>query len=231
MAFDTIASHLVYTSPLGPGSVVADGGAHKGWFAEAVAGRFGCRVFGFELEAGLFFALRPTDRVTYTRAALCGREGPVGIAAGVSGDHPIGTGLAHLGGGGATETVPGLDFPALLRAVGGRLDLLKLDIEGAEIEFLDSAPDDALAAVGQLTIEFHDHCGITPPAEVGRVCRRLRGLGFRQLWSSWRVNTHDTLFAHRRVMSGPQFAWQMYPVRYARAVGRVARRATVGGRE
>lgn len=102
--------------------------------------------------------------------------------------------------------------------------MLKLDIEGAEIEFFDAA----LAGVGQITVEFHDHCGMTPPAEVARVCRRLHGPGFRGLRSPWRENTHDTLFAHRRILPGSKYLWQMYPVRYARAVGRVTRRTVLG---
>jgi hypothetical protein len=142
----------------------------------------------------------------------------------------LGSALTHLRSGweGTATSVDGLDFASLLQSVGGRIDLLKLDIEGAEIEFLDAAKDADLARVGQLTIEFHDHCGITPRADVVRVCNRLSELGFYRLWSSWRENTHDTLFVHRRVMPRRTYVWQMYPVRYARGIGRVLGRLVHG---
>ncbi len=38
MAFKTVASHREYTRLHGPGSVVVDGGAHTGWFANRVGG-------------------------------------------------------------------------------------------------------------------------------------------------------------------------------------------------
>ena len=58
------------------------------------------------------------------------------------------------------------------------IDLLKLDIEGAEIEFSRQTPDHVLRRIGQMTIEFHDFCGITPSSEVRRVLLRLQSLGF-----------------------------------------------------
>jgi hypothetical protein len=49
-----------------------------------------------------------------------------------------------------------------------RIDLLKADIEGAEISMLTACPDEVLGRIAQIGIEFHDFCGITPAAEVYR---------------------------------------------------------------
>ena len=226
MSFDTIASHLVYSSALNSSSSVVDGGAHKGWFSTAIANRFGCKCYAYELSEELFTALHSCDRVTYLRAALCGHVGDIAIAANLTGDHPMGAGLAHLGSGQETVAglVCGLDFAAILKSAGGRVDLLKLDIEGAEIEFLDSATDEALAQVGQYTIEFHDHCGLTDPEEVQRIMSRFERLGYYRLWSSWRMNTHDMLFVNRRILTRNQYFLKMYPIRYWSAFGRMIRR-------
>jgi FkbM family methyltransferase len=230
MSFETIESHLVFVRALRPNSLVVDGGAHKGWFSRTLASRFHCRCVGFEPSPDLFQALPQLEGVTFHHAALAGVAGPVRLGSEVSAPNPMGSALTHLGSkGDAGVEVPGLNFAAMLSVVGGGpIDLLKLDIEGAEIEFLDSATDEDLARVGQITVEFHDHCGITPPAEIERLCRRLNGLGFQRLWSSWRPNTHDTLFVHRRVLPRWRYILQMYPVRFLRAVGRATRRQIFG---
>ena len=47
-----------------------------------------------------------------------------------------------------------------------KIDILKLDIEGAEFELFVSTPDDILRRIGQITVEFHDF----------KLCFRGRGL-------------------------------------------------------
>jgi len=55
-----------------------------------------------------------------------------------------------------TVTVPARTVASLLREIGWeRVDLIKMDIEGAEVRVLDSLGPDVLGSVGQLAIEFH----------------------------------------------------------------------------
>ena len=55
------------------------------------------------------------------------------------------------------ETVKGVTIPGLLRELGGRqIDILKLDIEGAERELFNTAAESWIEAVGQIIIELHD---------------------------------------------------------------------------
>jgi FkbM family methyltransferase len=79
---------------------------------------------------------------------------------------------------GYTRTVPGTDVPSVTLAtvverIGGRIDLLKLDCEGAEWElFPDQEP---WAAVGAIAMEYHLSPGRT--AELLR--ETIEGLGYR----------------------------------------------------
>jgi len=60
-----------------------------------------------------------------------------------------------------------------------RIDLLKLDVEGAEYALLDVVAPDTLMRIGQLIVEFHDHC--VPrfsPRDTRRIIRRLECAGF-----------------------------------------------------
>ena len=116
-----------------------------------------------------------------------------------------------------TETinVQVLSFPELLGQLGwSRVDLLKIDIEGAEIGMLAACPDEVLARVAQISIEFHDFCAITPPADVQRTLARLHGLGFFSVRMS-RVGHQDTWLINRRLLaiSTPELLFIRHVVR------------------
>ena len=56
-----------------------------------------------------------------------------------------------------TQEVKAVTIPGLLRDLGiQRIDLLKVDIEGAECELFKAAPESWLGAVSQIVIELHD---------------------------------------------------------------------------
>jgi len=60
-----------------------------------------------------------------------------------------------------------------------KIDLLKLDIEGAEYEVLAAVTTAALSRIDQLIVEFHDHC--VPrysTSDTRRLIRKLRAAGF-----------------------------------------------------
>jgi hypothetical protein len=80
-----------------------------------------------------------------------------------------------------------------------RVDLLKIDIEGAEIEMLASCPDDLLRRIAQISVEFHDFCGIIAPTEVRATLARLQKLGFRYVRMS-RVGHQDTWIINQSML-------------------------------
>lgn len=68
----------------------------------------------------------------------------------------------------------------LLEIVGtGSVDLLKLDIEGAEYGVLEAAPPELLCSIGQIVVEFHHQTlHERTRADTLRVIGKLRALGF-----------------------------------------------------
>ena len=62
-----------------------------------------------------------------------------------------GTGRTWFGSGGGRHN------PRTLKSIGGKaIDILKLDVEGAERELFNRGAEDWLGAVGQMIIELHD---------------------------------------------------------------------------
>ena len=78
-----------------------------------------------------------------------------------------------------------VDVPAIgprrgvIRELGGRVDVAKFDIEGAEVDVLEAANASDLASCGQLTVEFHDKRPPLTQRDIDRVCRAYAFRGLR----------------------------------------------------
>jgi FkbM family methyltransferase len=82
------------------------------------------------------------------------------------------------------------------------VDLLKIDIEGAEIEALHCTPDQVLLKIGQITVEFHEFLYPEQATAIRKTINRLRDLGFAVVDFSWNRNG-DVLFINPRLELGP----------------------------
>src|SRR5439155_24618010 len=105
------------------------------------------------------------------------------------------------------------------------IDVLKLDIEGSEVEVLDACSDEFLGRVGQIALELHDFTGQVSPADVARVLGRLERLGFLIIKMA-RTSYIDTLAINRNrcPLSAAECLYLRYGVRnwhgLCRMVGR-----------
>lgn len=165
---------------LGPDSVVYSAGiGEDSTFDEAIIERFGCQVHGFD----------PTPKGLAHGQALAAREPrfhmhPVGVwdedtvlsfFAPRDPSHDSWSALNLQG----TETSVEFEvkrIPTLMRELGhSRIDLLKIDVEGAEYRVLEDVLRSGLD-IPQLAVEFDE-----PPPSVrapGRMGRRLVGAGY-----------------------------------------------------
>jgi len=171
--------HLRRFGPRSLGTVV-DVGAHIGLFAIAAAPAAE-RIVSLEPVEGNFRLLQANieasgiGNVKPVRACLAGEAGVVDI-------HVAGRNDAHSiypkGQPARTEQVPAVTLASLFEEESiGRCSLLKLDCEGAEYDSLLGAPDELLARVDRIVMEYHPtgRAGHTPEA----LRRRLESAGFR----------------------------------------------------
>jgi hypothetical protein len=75
-----------------------------------------------------------------------------------------------------------------------RADLAKLDVKGADVDALESASDDVLLSLRQVTVEFHDFVdpGLRP--RIAAIHRKVARLGFRRI--NFSVSDYDVLYLH-----------------------------------
>jgi hypothetical protein len=100
-----------------------------------------------------------------------------------------------------------------------------MDIEGAEIELLNTCPPSILQQIRQISVEFHDHCDLTPASEVRSTLARLHRLGFFSVRMS-RNGHHDTWLINRNLcdISTAELKFIEYIAPTWMGVRRVARR-------
>ncbi len=142
---------------------ILDAGANIGLASIALANRFPrARIIAIEPEAGNFALLErnvaPYPNITPVRAALWHDNSTVTI---------VDPGLGHWGfmvrsgvrkraPGNESSQVPAMTVDAIMQKYGlERIDILKMDIEGAEYEVFDD-PSRWISKVGALIIELHD---------------------------------------------------------------------------
>jgi len=195
LRFAQVENHTLCTSFLGPASTVLDLGCNKGAFIRAMRQTYGCRSFAVEPNPRLFERLRLMSDIRAFNYAVAGSAGEVDFCLA---DNDEASTIVQGSSGviGDTVKVKTIGLAGLLEQMRVEyVDLLKVDIEGAEIEMFDAMPDSIAPAFGQITVEFHDFCGV-PVAAIDRVSKRLGKLGYAGIKFSrhthgnvWFVNT------------------------------------------
>jgi FkbM family methyltransferase len=174
----TLRGHTILPGPLGPSSTIVDLGANRGEFAREARDRFRCRVIAVEANPRLISEIARIPGVKACHCAIAGQNGEAAFY--LSEDTEAGAlsnGITRPTG--ETVKVRTRTLASLLEEENiDRVDLLKVDIEGAEIELFDSMSDVDLDRFDQITLEFHDFCCLVTPGNVIRICRRLRLAGF-----------------------------------------------------
>jgi FkbM family methyltransferase len=196
-----IEQHYVLASALSDQSVILDLGANVGGFASQMIACFGCHVIAIEPEKTNFEAIPDHPKLRKLQWAVGGRCGRFGVS--VSAD-PTGHRLNRMDEVDAdvvTEQVVTMhDFPSLIALTGTRrIDLMKVDVEGCEWDWLDTISDQELLAIGQLTIEFHDFLPeYRGSNRTWRNYQRLIGLGFHCIEDP-AFCSYNVLFVNRRL--------------------------------
>lgn len=218
--------HTIYPWSLGKDSVILDLGANLGRFSKKMFNCFGCSCHAVEASPQLFKLLESTEKILNYHYAITDDNEPVEF---YFSNNILGSSILPPTQKDATQTSDRVQGITLERFVEQhkieRLDLVKMDIEGAEIKVFDSLPDEFLSKIAQLTVEFHDFCKQVPDAEVKRIVNRLQKLGFFYIRMSG-VGNQDTLLINRKLVKVSQLElWYIkYIVRNILGVMRVVLR-------
>ena len=196
---------------------------NKGEFSQWIVAHSGARCYGAEPAPELFAALPRDERITARCVAVGGEVGTRELAI------PDGR-CASLRGTSVVEAARsiGVDvvtLSSLVDAYGlSSIDLLKVDIEGAEIDVLRSMEDDLFARIGQMTIEFHDFIWPADAPAAGESIKTIEDHGFFVINFGRRNFTDVMCLNRRRFDVDLMTAADLYIWKYSNGLARLYRR-------
>lgn len=215
-----VCGHSFLGGLLSPDSVVFDLGANRGEFAREVRRQFGCRVHAVEPSPGLAASMRGQDWLTVTEAALSASGGTVRLVVSGNPEASYVWEEAEAPLSGPLVEVPALTLERLMAGAPLAIDLMKMDIEGAELQVLESASEQTLQRIRQLTVEFHQFLDPGLRGRIQALKRRLHRLGFWSLDFS-RCN-YDVLFVRHPLGVSRLARLQLTAQKYGAMAGRLA---------
>ena len=191
-----ICNHNFLSSLINPKSIVLDIGANHGDFAHTMIQRYHCRVFAAEPVEKLSRSIPRHSLLTLFPVALGGENRSISMnvfaercASLLGSVRPDEKLTAH--------PVEMITLAELRRRVHAeRVDILKLDIEGSEIDVFNACSDEELQSIMQITVEFHDFLYPELRTSVYRLRERMRRIGFWVLPFS--LDNSNVLFINRQ---------------------------------
>jgi FkbM family methyltransferase len=165
---------------LRPGDVVLDCGAHQGVTGLLYARWVGPagRVIGFEaIPSNVAIARRNIARNGATNFEIC--HTALGSRSGFERFEDVSNGAVYHGDEGAVAVVPIARLDELVGAEP-RVDFVKIDVEGWELEVLAGAAG-VLARRPRVVVELHNYRFEEPPAAVARLLQLLAPARY-ELW-------------------------------------------------
>lgn len=179
--FRDIMGHWIYAAGIEPGAVVIDLGANQGAFSRAMVTLFQAKCYAVEANEQLFRDI-DDEGLTKLNVAVAPTDGPVAFY--TSSNSETGTTIPDFQDRWATTgavVVRGMSWSALLRHVGlvnCTIDLVKMDIEGSELDLIESFEGHDVVKVRQITVEFHDWLNKSLHDRTVGVIRKLCSMGF-----------------------------------------------------
>ena len=195
---DRVSEHTFIGSAIRPGGVVVDLGMNRGDFARTMSVRYGCRVVGAEANPALAGTLPREGAIRCEPVALWSSAGRARFLVDDNSEASrlSSTGLAQKPGSQSreveVETVTLGQFLATNRIA--TLDLMKVDIEGAELEVLEQAEPEVLCRASQIAVEFHAFLDPAALPRIERILARMSEIGFR--WMDFTRTYRDVLLVN-----------------------------------
>lgn len=186
----TIRNHTIYLPAIRKNGVVLDLGAHKGEFSIAMSKKFGSSCYLIEANPELFDQIQVTENNQKFNYAISGEDKPIQF---FIGDNAEASSIKKTSDNiNEVVTIDGIRLDTFISRCGlNQIDLLKMDIEGAEFDLFNTIDEKTLLSIRQITVEFHDWV-LGNYSEVVSLRKRLKKLGFVSVKFT-RKNT-DVLF-------------------------------------
>lgn len=202
---DRVQGHTFLKNFLSANGKVMDLGMHKGDFAKVICGRYGCSVVGVEANPALASTLRGLDGLSCKNAAISAADGSVKFAI-IENDLEASKIVSEsIPLSKTVVVVPSVSLATFFQEVNvTQLELLKMDIEGAELDVIETTDPRIFQRCKQITIEFHSFLYPADKERVERVVSLLSTFGFWHI--DFSTEWSDVLFINNSLIDVPRLA-------------------------
>lgn len=202
--------HTFIDSLLDANSVVVDLGANRGDFSGQTVNRWGCTVYAVEPVPALFAQIEEHPKIKKFNYAISSTNQIVSLN--LLPNRCASTYRLFEESETAVVSVRGVTLETFLTQNDVRvIDLLKIDIEGSELELFLALDPARFEQIGQITVEFHDFLFPAMRLTVEAVKRHIGARGFYCIPFS-RDNT-DVLFVNKRKITRLEYVYMRCWVR------------------
>lgn len=218
-----VCQHSFLSNYMEHDSLVLDCGANRAEFSTWLNEYIGCSIQGFEPDPRLFSALPALSNCTFHNIALSHNTGSTRLNLG---DKLCSSLYYKESNSQDTTEVKCVTLQDFCSANNiEKINLLKMDIEGAEMPILASIDESFLCTkIAQITVEFHDHLDSNAIFEIKKVIERLRSLGFLCFKFTF-FTYNDVLFVNSRFITLTFFdLLSIKALKYVRGISRIIKR-------
>lgn len=202
--------HTFVDSFLDDDSVVLDLGASHGEFSKFIRDNYGSNVYAVEAVTEVCDELEGKESIQAFNYCISDTNEQCEVV--IPSDQHASNKVGKVEG--ETITVPGITLEKFIKDQGIEgADLIKMDIEGAEIEVFETISDNVLEKINQITVEFHDFLWPEMHEDVESIKRKMKSKGFYVISFSIR-NNGDVLFIRKDKINTLQYLCIKYLVRY-----------------
>jgi FkbM family methyltransferase len=215
--------HHLCLNYLDKDSVVVDLGANRGYFSHEIYDLIGCECYAVEASPELFESIESSDRIHKFNYAIAAENKTLKFNLSTNEESGSIKDLPDRLTDTNTVEIQGITLDHFLQENNiEKVDLLKVDIEGAEIEMFKSVSDETLQKIGQIAVEFHDFLDYFDMRDdVKFLEKRFEELGFYSI--SFSIFSHaDMLLINpaKTGMTKGDYLYLNYFAKYRRAVVR-----------
>ncbi len=186
--FENVNQHLIFEKGLGHNPLVIDLGANRGGFSLQMEEKYGADCFAIEPNKTLFEQIKMSASHKFNMA-VSNKDGQIDLHISEN-DEASSTlkGFQQIWAEQSIQKVEAVSWRTLIERLPGlkqgRVDVLKVDVEGAELDLIDSLTIEDLKTVRQISVEFHDWLNWELHDRTKSSIKHLCSLGFKFISNS-----------------------------------------------
>lgn len=201
-SIESVRGHSFYSSPVNTGSNIIDLGANKGDFAKYFLDNYNCNVYCVEPNINLLNSTPTNIRNKIDNFVISNENGKCSFHISQNPEaSSVYQNISNKFGNTQTIELSTMTLPTYLKQKNiEQIEILKVDIEGGEIDLFKTLPEQYLNIINQITVEFHDFIFPEQADAVQEIISCIENKGFMTL-KCHHCDNSNILFINLKMLS------------------------------